>query len=184
MSLPDSARERAASVRALVLDVDGVLTDGTLFYGPDGEAMKSFSARDGLGVRLLRLEGIAVAVISAKRSSALLARLRDLDITNAYLGREDKLAALDELAAALSLSPTEMAYAGDDLVDLPVMAAVGLPIAVADAHPRVRARAAWVTEARGGHGAVREIAESLLEARGRLDAACEALARAISRRRA
>lgn len=183
MGVPEAARERAAAVRALVLDVDGVLTDGTLLYGADGEALKAFSVRDGLGLRLLRLEGIAVAVISAKRSPPLLARLRDLKIEQLYLGREDKLNALDELAGALSITHAQMAYVGDDLVDLPVLDVVGLPITVADGHARARARAAWITEARGGHGAVREIAEGLLEARGRLDAVCDALALELTRGR-
>ncbi len=183
MTVPVAARERAVSVRALVLDVDGVLTDGTLWYGERGEVMKAFSVRDGLGLRLLRLEGVAVAVISAKRSPPLVARLDDLGIEHLYLGREDKLRALDELSGALSIDRASMAYVGDDLVDLPVLAAVGLPIAVADAHPRACAAAAWVTEAPGGRGAVREVAEGLLEARGRLDAACEALARELARGR-
>lgn len=184
MTVPEAARERAAAVRALVLDVDGVLTDGTLWYGPDGETVKAFSVRDGLGLRLLRLEGVAVAVISAKRSTPLLARLNDLKVEHLYLGREDKLRALDELASALSITRAEMAYVGDDLVDLPVLDAVGLPITVADGHPRARARAAWITDAPGGRGAVREIAEGLLEARGRLDAACAALAGELARGRA
>ncbi len=182
--VPEPARERAAAVRALVLDVDGVLTDGTLWYGPDGEVMKAFSVRDGLGIRLLRAEGIAVAVISAKRSAPLLARLRDLKVEHLYLGREDKLRALDELAGALSIGREQIAYVGDDLVDLPVLEAVGLPITVADGHPRAKARAAWITEACGGRGAVREVCEGLLETRGRLDAVCDALAAELARGRA
>ncbi len=176
MGVPDAVRARAAEVRALVLDVDGVLTDGRLYYGPEGEALKVFCVRDGLGLRLLRAEGIAVAVITAKRSAALLARLRDLKLEHVYVGREDKLRALDELRDKLSLRHEEVAYVGDDLVDLPVLARVGLPVTVKDGHPLVRERAAWVTEAAGGHGAVREVADGLLEARGRLNAACEALA--------
>lgn len=181
MTVPESARERAAAVRALVLDVDGVLTDGTLWYGPDGEIMKAFSVRDGLGLRLLKIEGLAVAVISAKRSAALAARLRDLDIAHVYLGREDKLRALDELVTTLSILPAQMAYVGDDLLDLPALDVVGLPITVADAHPRVRARAAWVTQALGGRGAVREIAEGLLEARGRLETVYDLLTSQLTR---
>ncbi len=168
--------ENARRVRALVLDVDGVLTDGTIYYGSDGEAIKAFHVRDGLGLRLLRLEGIHVAIISARRSLPLLSRLRDLKIEHFFVGREDKLRALDELVQRLELRIDEVAYVGDDLVDLPVMARVGLPIAPADAHDRVRARAAWVTTARAGHGAVREVAEGLLEARGRLDTICDLLA--------
>jgi 3-deoxy-D-manno-octulosonate 8-phosphate phosphatase (KDO 8-P phosphatase) len=174
--LPEPVRAHAARARALVLDVDGVLTDGTLYYGTDGEALKAFHVRDGLGLRLLRLEGIHVAVISAKRSAPLERRLTDLRVPHVYLGREDKLRALDELLEATGVAAEDVAYVGDDLVDLPVLARVGLSVSVADAHPRVRERALWVTRAQGGKGAVREVADGLLLARGRLAAACEALA--------
>jgi 3-deoxy-D-manno-octulosonate 8-phosphate phosphatase (KDO 8-P phosphatase) len=175
ISLPESLRPRAARIRALVLDVDGVMTDGSLVYGADGEAQKTFHVKDGLGIRLLRTAGIEVGVISAKRSAPLLARLRDLRIDRAELGRDDKRSALDELASALGVSCDEIAYAGDDLLDIPVLERVGLSIAVSDAHPRVRAKAAWVTHAPGGRGAVREIADDLLDARGELDAVCARL---------
>jgi 3-deoxy-D-manno-octulosonate 8-phosphate phosphatase (KDO 8-P phosphatase) len=171
----------ARGTRALVLDVDGVLTDGTIYYGSDGETIKAFSVRDGLGLRLLKLEGIHVAVISARRSLPLLSRLRDLRIEHVFVGREDKLRALDELCERLSLSPSDVAFMGDDLVDLPVMARVGLAIAPADAHPRAKARAAWITNAHAGRGAVREVADGLLEARDRLDAVCDLLSAELER---
>ncbi len=175
MTITDAVRARAAEVRALVLDVDGVLTDGTLYYGPDGEHLKAFHVRDGLGLRLLRQEGIVVAVISAKDSEPLARRLRDLKVEHALLGREDKARALGELCARVGITEQEVAYIGDDILDLPVLARVGLPITVSDGHPLVRQRVQWVTEAAGGHGAVREVADALLEASGRLGAACEAL---------
>ena len=172
--LPDELRERAAKVRLLILDVDGVLTDGTLYYGADGETLKAFHVRDGLGIKLLAQEHIAVAVITAKSGGPLSRRLRDLDIEHVHMGREDKRAALDDLLSTIGCGLDETAYVGDDLVDLPVMRVVGLPITVADGHAMAKAAAAWVTQRGGGRGAVREIADALLDARGRSEAAAAA----------
>ena len=173
--VPDQLRDRAASIRLLVLDVDGVLTDGRLYYGADGEALKSFDVKDGLGLRLLMNEGVGVAVISARGAPPLRARLAELSITHALLAREDKLSALTELLDVTGVALEEVAYVGDDIIDLPVLRVVGLPITVRDAHTLVRSEVAWVTSARGGRGAVREIADGLLAARGRLEASCNAL---------
>ncbi|MFW5920718.1 MAG: KdsC family phosphatase [Polyangiales bacterium] len=173
--VPDGVREAAARIRLLVLDVDGVLTDGTLWYGPDGEYLKAFHVRDGLGIRLLRPEGIGVAVLSARRSPALERRVADLGIEHVVLGRDDKRAALGELLSSAGVDACDAACVGDDVLDVPVMRGVGLAIAPADAHALARAEAAWVTEAPGGRGAVREVADGLLDARGRLSACCEAL---------
>jgi len=159
----------------LVLDVDGVLTDGTLWYGPDGEQLKAFHVRDGLGLRLLRHEGIAVAVLSARSSGALERRVRDLRIEHALLGRDDKRSALDALLGQTGVDVDHLACVGDDVLDLPVMRRAGLAIAPRDAHALARAEAAWITAAHGGRGAVREVADGLLEARGRLSAVCESL---------
>ena len=175
IGLPDELRDAAARARALVLDVDGVLTDGSLEYGSDGETSKTFHVKDGLGMRLCAREGIAVAVISAKTSAPLRRRLEDLRVPHALLGREDKSAALDELTRALGISEREVAFVGDDLLDLPVMRRVGLSAAPADAHPLVLGEALWVTRAPGGRGAVREVCDGLLAARGRLRASCEDL---------
>jgi len=175
MTLPLHVKERAAAVKLLVLDVDGVLTDGSLSYGPEGELTKTFHVRDGFGIRLLLQEGIEVAIISAKDSAPLRARLADLRIGRIFLGREDKLAAFAELLGQVGVDASDVAYVGDDILDLPVMRLVGLPITVCDGHPFVRAEATWVTEAAGGRGAVREVADGLLEARGRLRAACDSL---------
>lgn len=175
VGLPDDVRERAAIVRALVLDVDGVLTDGSLEYDGDGETSKTFFVKDGLGIRLCAREGIAVAVISAKTSAPLRRRLEDLKVPHALLGREDKSEALDEVMSALGITEREVAFVGDDLLDLPIMRRVGLAIAPADAHPLVLTEVAWVTRASGGRGSVREVCDGLLAARGRLRAACEEL---------
>ncbi|MEZ4326865.1 MAG: HAD hydrolase family protein [Polyangiales bacterium] len=173
--LPESVRAAAARVRLLVLDADGVLTDGRLYYGDDGEVVKAFHARDGLGLRLLRNEGVQLAVISGRAAPALERRVRDLRVHHVLLGRDDKRAALDECLLAAGVLPEEAAFVGDDVLDLPGMRAVGLGVAVADAHERVRREAHWVTQAGGGRGAVREVADALLAARGRLDAAVDEL---------
>ncbi|UJR86890.1 KdsC family phosphatase [Sandaracinus amylolyticus] len=178
MTLDDVAlREKLASVRALALDVDGVLTDGSLTYGADGEVLKTFHVRDGMGMRLVQNEGIAVAVITAKRSPMLVRRLADLKVAHLLDAREDKGVAMAELAATLGVPLASIAFVGDDVFDLPAMRAAGVGIAVADAHPLVREEAAWVTRERGGRGAVREVCDALLDARGRLRAACEELLR-------
>ena len=171
-------REQAAAIRLLVLDVDGVLTDGTVYYGEHGESLKAFSILDGLGLRLLREAGLATAIISARDSAPLRRRARDLAIDHVYLGRDDKAAAWDELLAHAKVSPTEAAFVGDDLIDLGLLARAGFAVAVANAHPAVQRRAHYVTQQRGGAGAVREVADLLLSARGTLQ---EAIARYASR---
>lgn len=168
-------RSLAAEVQLLVLDVDGVLTDGTLYYGADGELLKAFHVRDGLGIRLLLHEGVEVAIISARRSAPLEKRVRDLRIAHIFMGQDDKQAALEEVLSTLRIPAAQVAYIGDDILDVPVMRRVGLPIAVNDAHPFVLEEASWVTSLPGGRGAVREVADGLLESRGRLREACEAL---------
>jgi len=176
--LPAGARDRAAGVRLLVLDVDGVLTDGTLYYGADGEVLKAFHVRDGFGLKVLREEGIAAAVISGRRAPALERRLSELGLEHAFLGRDDKARAFDELLAEVGVPDGAVAYVGDDVLDLPVLRRAGLSIAPADAHPLVREEVAWVTSAGGGRAVVREIADGLLDARGRFrDAYEEAVAR-------
>ena len=171
-----SLRGRLAQIRLLVLDVDGILTDGTLYYGADGEVFKGFHVHDGLGMRLLGMRGVKVAVISAKQSPALLRRLEDLGVEH-RLGREDKVVALGELLEDLQLPLEAVAYAGDDLIDLPVLRRVGVAITVCDARPQVIDEAAWVTRAAGGRGAVREMADTILESRGELQDAIDELLR-------
>jgi len=174
MGLPPELRDAAAAIELLILDVDGVLTDGTLYYGADGEVLKAFHVRDGLGIKLLRRQGVEVAVISGKTGEPLKRRLEVLGIERAYLACEHKRSALEHLIEQAGCEPARVAHVGDDLIDLPVFERVGLAVAVADAHPVAREAAAWVTETPGGRGAVREIADALLEARGGLRAAFDA----------
>lgn len=156
----------AAEIALVVLDVDGVLTDGRLWYGSDGEAMKAFHVRDGHGIRMLVAAGIGVAVISGRRSAAVTARMRELGVSDVAQGVGDKARALAELLKRNAVDARRVACLVDDTPDLAMMAAVGLPAAVADAHPEVLAAARHVTRAAGGHGAVREFCDWLLAARG------------------
>jgi 3-deoxy-D-manno-octulosonate 8-phosphate phosphatase (KDO 8-P phosphatase) len=152
-------------LRALVLDVDGVLTDGGMYYGPTGEGLKRFNVKDGLGLRLIGDAGIEVALISGENSEILKRRAEKLRIENVFVGVEDKLRTLKEFTDSRRIALQEVAYVGDDLNDLPALQAVALPIAVADAVPQVRKAAAWVTTRRGGDGAVREVCDRILAAR-------------------
>jgi 3-deoxy-D-manno-octulosonate 8-phosphate phosphatase (KDO 8-P phosphatase) len=162
---------RAAAVRLALFDVDGVLTDGGLVLGADGSEFKTFHVRDGLGLVLLLEAGLEVGVISARPSEVVAARMRDLGVRHTALGVADKPAAMRRMLEQLGLTGPAACYTGDDLVDLAPMAMAGLAVAVADAHPLVRARAHWVTDGGGGRGAAREVCELLLRAQGRLDAA-------------
>jgi 3-deoxy-D-manno-octulosonate 8-phosphate phosphatase (KDO 8-P phosphatase) len=161
--------ERAARIRLLALDVDGVLTDGRIHYTDSGEEMKSFSILDGLGIKLLRRSGIMVAIITARRSTTVERRARELGIDHCLQGREDKLEALKELLAETGIALEETAYMGDDLPDLRAILAVGMGLTVANASREVARRALWQSQARGGNGAVREACEMLLGARGQLE---------------
>jgi 3-deoxy-D-manno-octulosonate 8-phosphate phosphatase (KDO 8-P phosphatase) len=156
----------SAEIALLVLDVDGVLTDGRLWYGPDGESCKAFNVRDGHGIRQLVAAGVGVAVISGRRSPAVTARMRELGVSDVAQGVGDKARALAELLKRNAIEARRVACLVDDTPDLGLMAAVGLPAAVADAHPAVLAAAKHVTRARGGQGAVREFCDWLLESRG------------------
>jgi 3-deoxy-D-manno-octulosonate 8-phosphate phosphatase (KDO 8-P phosphatase) len=152
-------------VKLLVLDVDGVLTDGRLFYGARGETLKAFHVRDGHGIKAVSKVGISVAIISGRKSQMVAKRARDLGIKHVFQGVTDKLAALDKLAKARSLTLAECACVGDDTPDAPILAAAGLGIAVADAHADARAAAQLTTTLPGGRGAVREVCDWLIAAR-------------------
>lgn len=165
----DDSLRRATAIRLVAFDVDGVLTNGALILGADGQEFKVFHVHDGLGLVMLRESGVHVAVISARESRVVEERMAALGITHICQGRADKGAALSKLMRDLNVTPAQTAYVGDDLVDLPALALAGLAIAVADAHPVVRERAAWVTENPGGRGAVREVCELILRAQGALD---------------
>ena len=164
-----SPEQRAAAVRLLVLDVDGVLTDGRLYFGAEGEALKVFDVRDGHGVKLLREAGIEVAILSARRSPIVERRARELGITQVIQGASDKGASFAELAQALKVASEHCGYIGDDWPDLAALAQAGFAVTVADAAPEVRRVAHWVTAAAGGRGAVRELAEFILRAQGRFE---------------
>ena len=170
--------ERCARVRLLILDVDGVLTDGRLLFDAKGQESKSFHVRDGHGIRLLQDCGIEVALITARHSQSLAHRAHDLGIQRVYQGSVDKIVAYTELLFATKLDEEEIAYMGDDLIDLAILSRVGLAAAPADAHPEVRARVHWVAQRSGGMGAVRELSEEVLRAQGHWDTI---LARALGR---
>lgn len=155
----------AADIALVVFDVDGVLTDGRLLFGPDGEVLKSFHVRDGHGIKMLTAAGIRVAVISGRRSTAVTERMRELGVNDVAQGVNDKSRALGELLARTKIDAKNVACLVDDTPDLELMAAIGLPAAVADAHPAVLAAAKHVTRAAGGQGAAREFCEWLLAAR-------------------
>lgn len=161
--VPAQLRRRAARIRCAVFDVDGVMTDGLLYLGPDGQEWKAVSVRDGLGLKLLLQAGIEVAVISGRPSAAMEQRLKGLGIRNVYLNTEDKLPAYESLRQRLGLDDEQCAVMGDDTPDLPLMQRAGLALTVADAHPDVRRAAHWVSRHGGGRGAVREACDLILE---------------------
>lgn len=159
---------KAKAVRMLLMDVDGVLTDGTFERRGDDET-KRFHSRDGIGIVLARRAGIKLGLISGRRSGAVEARARELQMHFVRLGVGDKVACLEEALVQEGLASSQVAFMGDDLPDLPVLTRVGLSATVADAPRLVRSRVDYVTRARGGYGAVRELVEYILEAQGRLD---------------
>ncbi|HPE61205.1 MAG TPA: 3-deoxy-manno-octulosonate-8-phosphatase KdsC [Thiolinea sp.] len=163
---------RAEKIRLLVLDVDGVMTDGSLFYDNQGQEYKAFNARDGHGIRMLQYGDVRVAILTGRQSNLVSYRAANLDIPEAlvFQGYRDKRPAFTKLLQQTGLQTQQIAYLGDDVVDLPVMMQAGLAIAVADAHPFVKQHAHWITEQAGGRGAVREVCERLLEAQGKLAA--------------
>jgi len=161
---------KARRLAWLLLDVDGVLTDGRLIYGRDGETVKQFDVKDGLGLRLAQRAGLRIGVLSGRRSPALQKRLEDLGIDERILARTDKARAFADFLERRELRAAEVAYVGDDLLDLPVLLRCGLSFAPADAVAEVRERVHHVLSRPGGHGAVREMVQRVLEARGEWDA--------------
>ena len=159
-------RRQLAAMQVVVVDVDGVLTDGGLWYGPEGELIKRFDVRDGLGIRLLQHAGLEVAFLSGGRGGATEVRAQQLGIRHCLVGAKDKPVALANLCAQLGVASEQILFVGDDINDLAVQGAVGLLVATADAAAPLRRRADAVLRRNGGHGAVRELAERLLLARG------------------
>ena len=163
-------RERARAVRMMVFDVDGVLTDGSLWYAEHGEAVKPFNALDGHGLRLLREQGIRVAWVSGRKSAITARRAAELGISPALQGIHDKISTLEDLARDAGLTLQDLGYMGDDIIDLPVLQRVGFAASVPNAPLYVSQAAHWVSTLRGGSGAVRECCDLILAAQGRLGA--------------
>ncbi len=163
--------QRGKAIKLAVFDVDGVLTDGKIYFLPDGGEFKTFSTLDGQGIKMLINSGVRTAIITGRSSPVVERRAQNLGIHHLYQGREDKLVVLDELLAELGLSYEHVAYLGDDLPDLPAIRRAGLGMAVANANDFVRQHADGVTTARGGEGAAREFCELILQAQGNLEAA-------------
>ncbi len=159
------ALKKAGQVALMGFDVDGVLTDGTLYFGPEGDTIKAFSSLDGHGIKLLMAAGIEVAIISGRRSAALEHRARNLGISHLHMAVEDKLACLNSLLAAKNLSLTQAGYMGDDVVDLEILTACGFSATVADGHSAVKQRVDFVSQFGGGKGAAREVCDLIVKAR-------------------
>jgi len=165
----DKVKALAKHIKLLILDIDGICTDGKLHFNEKGEAFKSFHVHDGLGISLLQKSGIDVAVISARKSEAVNRRMQALGVKHIYQGNENKALAYKKLLSELNLTDEDVAYAGDDLPDLPLICRAKLGISVPNAIAFVKEHADWITEKSGGQGAVREICEMILQAREKLD---------------
>jgi len=159
---------RAAGIKLVIFDVDGVLTDGRIVLGADGSESKNFCVRDGLGMVMLRESGVDIAIITGRDSPIVDQRMKELGIDLVFQGQTDKSAAFERLCAKLGLDGAAVCYVGDDLPDIPVMARVGLPVAVADANWKLSEFAAYRTTAEGGSGAAREVCELIMSAQGTL----------------
>ena len=168
-NLSEDVTSRARKIKLVGFDVDGVLTTGALFFGDDGQEYKAFNSRDGHGFKMLHNNGIQTAIITGRTSRVVEHRATNLGIDIIYQGQHDKASALADMLEKTGLSPEEVAYVGDDVVDIPVMSQVGLAIAVNDAHPLVIAYSHWKTPSDGGQGAGRDVCEMLLKAHDLLD---------------
>ena len=160
--IPSKVLGLASKLKLLLFDVDGVLTDGRLVIGDDGQEYKAFNSRDGHGIKMLQRHGVAVGIITGRTSEVVNHRVKDLDIKYVHQGCQEKLPAYRQLIADLALSPEQTAYVGDDVVDLPIMLQAGLAIAVQNAHALTKQHAHWITPSIGGYGAAREVCEMIL----------------------
>jgi 3-deoxy-D-manno-octulosonate 8-phosphate phosphatase (KDO 8-P phosphatase) len=167
MSIDRRVQEKARSIRMIIMDVDGVLTDGRIIYSDDGTEVKAFYVKDGVGLRAAQRAGLLVAILTARVSEAVARRARELSITEVYQGIADKVETYEALLQRHHLTDDVVAYVGDDVNDLPLLARAGLSAAPADAAEDVKARVAYVAERGGGRGAIREIIELILKAQGR-----------------
>ena len=161
--------EKAARIRLVIFDVDGVLTDGSLFLGDDGQEYKAFNSLDGHGIKMLQRNGVAAGIITGRTSKVVQHRVRDLGIRHVYQGCAEKLPVYHKLIDELKIHPAETVFVGDDVVDLPIMLQVGLAIAVQNAHALVKKHAHWITPSAGGYGAAREVCELIMHAQGTYD---------------
>lgn len=159
----------AKQIKLLICDVDGVFSDGLVYMGNQGEELKTFHTRDGYGIKSLMNAGIEVAIITGRQSKIVENRMAVLGITLVYQGQDDKVKAYNDICRQLNIAPEHTGYIGDDLIDWPVMEKVALKVCVADGHPLLVKRANYVTHIKGGHGAVREVCDLILQARGELD---------------
>jgi 3-deoxy-D-manno-octulosonate 8-phosphate phosphatase (KDO 8-P phosphatase) len=175
VNLNDDVMARAARVRLMIFDIDGVLTDGGLYYGPDGEAIKRFNVHDGLGIKFLQHFGIATAIISARLSPIVSRRAADLGISHVFQGSHNKRLALEQLMEQTSQQLATCGYIGDDVIDLPILTQVGFAVSVPNGHPEVRKRVHYVTQAGGGQGAAREVCDLILRAQGNYEATLTSL---------
>lgn len=169
-NLSQTQQDKIKRLKLLILDVDGVLTDGRLFFDDNGKEYKCFHARDGHGIKLLRQSGVEVAVISGRKSNSVALRMQSLGVDLVYQGHEDKRAAFTEILQNLNLRPEQAAHVGDDVLDLPIMQQAGFAVAVADANFAVKQRADWCTQTPGGLGAVREVCDLIMQVQGSFDA--------------
>lgn len=158
-------KTRLAALKLVIFDVDGVITDGKLYLGPDGQEWRSTHARDGLGLKNLQRAGLITAVISGRPAGGLEARLKNLGLSHLYFGQEDKLPLFQGLLQQLDLNPDQTAMVGDDTPDLPLITNCGMGFCPADAHPQVRTAADWIAPSNGGQGAVRDISDYILAGR-------------------
>ena len=160
--------EKAKNIKLVIFDIDGVMTDGSLFFDNSGEEYKAFNSLDGHGLRMLQECGVKVAVITGRKSELVKHRMNDLGVSLLYQGYRDKTPAFETLLKEVNLSKDQITYVGDDVVDLPIMSQLDFAIAVQNAHPFVKQHAHWITDRNGGHGAVRDVCEFILEAKGLL----------------
>lgn len=169
--MQDNALARAARIRLMIFDVDGILTDGSLHYVPDGEMIKTFNVLDGHGIKLLQQSGVATAIISARKSGIVAKRAADLGILHLFQGVHDKLTAFEQLLAQTGVAADACGFVGDDVIDLPILTRVGFAASVPNGHAEVKSRVHYVTEAGGGRGAARELCDFILRAQGNYEAA-------------
>ncbi len=169
--MKSDAAARAAKVRLMIFDVDGVLTDGSLHYGPQGELIKTFNVLDGHGIKLLQQSGVATAIISARKSDIVAKRASDLGIAHVRQGVDNKLVAFEQLLAQTGSDKEACGFIGDDVIDLPILRRVGFAASVPNAHAEVISRVHYVTTASGGRGAARELCDFILRAQGNYEAA-------------